>query len=313
MPDLAGGVGVFAEHGQAFADVGDVGVGVGLVGVAQDRRGLAGQGGRDDPVAQHRLGAAAGAEVVRGPTGGHLDVSGLLGGLELAGHAGAQRSFLGVGGIGAGLGQGLAGGAPVQVDVFHADQPGPGGLGGGEDAGLEGGEQLDPLGVGRIQGLVDDLGALGGGGGEGGVAGVAAQDLDVVGDWGGAGAVDQPDGLTAAAQGVQGGQADGPGPKDHMPRGGHHASAPGRSPPGGGVGSHGLWAADRSSEHGHAQGDQPEAHRELPMNPGQVKDGEAGDGGGQDVALVEQVQDAGHQPGPPNPAPQDPGAQDHHD
>jgi hypothetical protein len=38
--------------------------------------------------------------------------------------------------------------------------------------------------VGRVEGLVDDLGAVGGGGGERGVAGVAAEDLDVVGDRG---------------------------------------------------------------------------------------------------------------------------------
>jgi hypothetical protein len=53
--------------------------------------------------------------------------------------------------------------------------------------------------------LVDDLGALGGGGGEARVAGVAADDLDVVGDRGGAGAVDQPHALAPAAQGIQGG------------------------------------------------------------------------------------------------------------
>jgi hypothetical protein len=52
--------------------------------------------------------------------------------------------------------------------------------------------------LGRVEGLVDDLGAVGGGGGEGGIAGVAAQDLDVVGHRGGAGAVDQPHSLAAA-------------------------------------------------------------------------------------------------------------------
>src|SRR6185369_6035521 len=84
-----------------------------------------------------------------------------------------------------------------------------------------------PIVVGRVEGLVDDPGAAGGGGGEGGVAGVAAEDLDVVGDRGGAGAVDQPGGLAAATQGVQGGQADGPGPEDHMLwLGIHAASAP---------------------------------------------------------------------------------------
>src|SRR6185295_4015357 len=103
-------------------DVGQVGIGVGLVGVAQDSGGLAGQGGRDAPVAQHRLGAAAGTEVVRGPADDDLDVAGLVGGQELAGHAGPQFSLLGLGGIGAGLGQRLAVGAAVHVDVLHADQ-----------------------------------------------------------------------------------------------------------------------------------------------------------------------------------------------
>jgi hypothetical protein len=59
---------------------GDVGVGVGLVKVAHDRRGLAGKGGWDDAVAEVGLGAAAGAEVVRGPADGHLDVAGRMGG-----------------------------------------------------------------------------------------------------------------------------------------------------------------------------------------------------------------------------------------
>jgi hypothetical protein len=60
VPDLAGGVGVLAKDGQAFADVGGVGVGVGLVRVADDSGGLAGEGRRNDAVAQDGLGAAAG-------------------------------------------------------------------------------------------------------------------------------------------------------------------------------------------------------------------------------------------------------------
>jgi len=107
--------------------------------VPDDGGGLAGQRCRDDPVAQDGLGAAAGAEVVRGPADGDLDPSGLLGGQELTGHPGAQLSFLCLGGIRAGLGQGLAGGRPVQIDVLHADQPGAAGVGGGQDAGLRGG------------------------------------------------------------------------------------------------------------------------------------------------------------------------------
>jgi hypothetical protein len=38
---------VLAENGEAFADVGDVGVGVRLVGVAEDGGGLSGQGGNE--------------------------------------------------------------------------------------------------------------------------------------------------------------------------------------------------------------------------------------------------------------------------
>jgi hypothetical protein len=286
---------------------------VGLVGVAQDGSGLAGQRGRDDPVAQDGLGAAAGAEVVRGPADGDLDASGLVGGEQLARHAGAQLALLGVGRVRVGLGQGQAGGAAVHVDVFHADQPGASGLGSGEHAGLQAGEALDPLVVGRVEGLVDDLGALGGGGGEGGVAGVAAEDLDLVGNRGGAGAVDHPYGLAAAAQRFHGGQADRAGPEDHLPwRGAHDRSGPGvageRVP---GSGDHRVEAAERASQHGHAQGDQPDGPQGAAGEPGQVKDREAGNGGGQDVALVEQVQHAGHQPRPPNPAPQDPGVQDH--
>ena len=40
MPHLSGCVGMLAENDEALADVGDVGVGVGLVGVAEDARGL---------------------------------------------------------------------------------------------------------------------------------------------------------------------------------------------------------------------------------------------------------------------------------
>jgi hypothetical protein len=46
VPHLSRRVGVLAEDGEAFADVGDISVGVGLVGVAEDGGGVAGQGGR---------------------------------------------------------------------------------------------------------------------------------------------------------------------------------------------------------------------------------------------------------------------------
>jgi hypothetical protein len=64
MPDLAGRVGMFTEHREAFADVGDVGLGVRLVGVAEDCGGLSGQGGGEEPAAEVGLGAAARSEVV---------------------------------------------------------------------------------------------------------------------------------------------------------------------------------------------------------------------------------------------------------
>ena len=222
VPHLAGRVGVFAEDGETFADVGDVGVGVRLVGVAEHGGGLAGQGGGEDAVAEVGLGAAAGAEVVRGAADRDLDAAGVVGGEQLARHPAAELSLRGVGVVGAVLGQRASGGAAVHVDVLHADQAGAGGLGGGEHAGLQARELCGPLGVGRVQGLVDDARRRGlTVGGEGGVAGVAADDLDVVGDAGVAGAVDQPDGLAAAAEGVEGGQADGAGAEDDVPRGGH--------------------------------------------------------------------------------------------
>ena len=119
------------------------------------------------------------------------------------------------------LGERAAGGPSVHVDVFHADQPGPGGFGGGEHAGLQGRELCGPLGVGRVEGLVDHGGAVGDGGGEGGVAGVTADDLDVVGYAGVAGAVDQPDALAAAAERVECSQTDCAGAEDDVPCGGH--------------------------------------------------------------------------------------------
>jgi hypothetical protein len=113
VPHLAGGVGVFAEGGEAFTDVGDVGVGVGLVGVAEHGGGLAGQGGREDPVAEVGLGAAAGTVVVRRAADRDLDPPGLVGGEEFAGHPGPQLALLGVCGVGAVLSQWLPVGPAV--------------------------------------------------------------------------------------------------------------------------------------------------------------------------------------------------------
>ena len=84
-----GASGCFAENGEAFADVGDVGVGVRLVGVAEDGGGLSGQGGGEQPVAEVGLGAAAGSEVVRGASDGDRNPPGPVGVEQLVGHLAA--------------------------------------------------------------------------------------------------------------------------------------------------------------------------------------------------------------------------------
>src|SRR4051812_48751426 len=169
MPYLPGGVGVFAEDGESFADVRDVGVAVRLVGVTEDGRGLAGCRGGKDPIAGGGLGAALRAEVVRGAADRDLDAPGLGCGEEVAGHPGPQPPFGGVGGVGTVLGERSAVGAAVHVDVLHADQAGAGGLSRGEYAGLQWGPLRRPLVVWRVEGLVEHGGALGDGAGEGGV------------------------------------------------------------------------------------------------------------------------------------------------
>jgi hypothetical protein len=100
-----GGVGVFAEDGEAFADVGNVGIGVRLVGVAEHGGGLVGDSGRKDAVAEVGLGAAAGAEVVRGASDGDRHPTGPVGVEQLLGHPAAERSLLGVRGVVTSLGQ----------------------------------------------------------------------------------------------------------------------------------------------------------------------------------------------------------------
>ena len=221
VPHLAGGVGMFTEDGEALTDVGDVAVGVGLVEVAEHAGGLAGQGGGEHAVTQVRLGAAAGAEVVRGAADGDFDPSGLVGCEELAGHPSPELALLGVGVVRAVLGERASGGPPVHVDVLHADQAGAGGLGGGQHPGLQGGELCGPLGVGRVEGLVDDAGAPGGCGGEARIAGVTPDDLDVVGNGCVAGTVHEPDALAAASERLEGREPDRPGPEDDVLGRGH--------------------------------------------------------------------------------------------
>ena len=116
-PNLAGGGGVFTEDGEAFADAGTVGVGVRLLGVSDHGGGLAGEGGGENAVAGIGLGAAAGSDVVRGAADRDRDASGVVGGEQVARHPPAELAFLGVGVVGAVLGERTPGGASVQVDV----------------------------------------------------------------------------------------------------------------------------------------------------------------------------------------------------
>jgi uncharacterized membrane protein YqiK len=67
---------------------------------------------------------------------------------------------------------------------------------------------------------------VGDGGAEARVASVAADHLDAVGYRRGTGTVDHADRLAAAAESVQGGQADGSGSEDHVVRGGGHVGFP---------------------------------------------------------------------------------------
>ena len=219
VPHLAGSVGMFTEDGETLTDVGDVAVGVRLVEVAEDAGGLAGQRGGEHAVTQVRLGAATGAEVVRGAADGDLDPSVLVGREELAGHPSAQLALLGVGVVRAVLGERSSGGPPVHVDVLHADQAGAGGLGGRQHPGLQGGELRGPLGVGRVERLVDDAGTAGSCGGEARIAGVTTDDLDVVGNGSVAGTVHEPDALPAASERLVRRKADRPGPEDDVLRG----------------------------------------------------------------------------------------------
>jgi hypothetical protein len=63
---VPGGVRVLAEDSEPFTDVGNVGVGVRLVGITQDGGGGAGERGGEEPVAQVGLGTPTRAEVVGG-------------------------------------------------------------------------------------------------------------------------------------------------------------------------------------------------------------------------------------------------------
>ena len=212
---------MLTEDGETLTDVRDVAVGVRLVEVAQDTGGLACQRSGEHAIPQVRLGTATRAEVVRGTADGDFHASVLVGGEELARHPPTQPALLGVGVVRAVLGEWSPGGPPVHVDVLHADQAGPGGLGGSQHAGLQGGELRGPLGVGRVERLVDDAGTPGSRGGEARIAGVPTHDLDVVGNGCVAGTVHEPDALPAAPERLVRREADRAGPEDDVLRGGH--------------------------------------------------------------------------------------------
>jgi hypothetical protein len=66
------------------------------------------------------------------------------------------------------------------------------------------------------------------------------------------------------------------------------------------------------AEQGDAEGDDPQGPCRAADEAGQIPHREAGYGGGEDVALVEQVQPAGDQSGPTDPGREYPAAHDHH-
>ena len=66
-------------------------------------------------------------------------------------------------------------------------------------------------------------------------------------------------------------------------------------------------AAAGAQQDGDAEGGHPDSPAGAADRVGQVPDREAGDGGGQDVALVEQVERADGEPGDAEPAGQDAG------
>lgn len=154
---------------------------------------------------------------------------------QLARHPPAQPPLRGVGVVGPVLGERVSGRAAVEVHVLHADQPSLGGLGGGERTGLQPGELGRPQGIGRTHRLVDHGSPAGCIRGECRIPGVPADDFDVVGHAGVPGPLDQSDGLAAAAQRVEGGQADRAGPEYDVSCGGH------------GVASLGVWDARSDS------------------------------------------------------------------
>jgi hypothetical protein len=104
----------------------------------------------------------------------------------------------------------------VHVDVLQAHQPCPGGFCRCQHAGLQRGELLAPPRVRGVQRLVDHGRACSHSGGEAGVGRIAGDDLDVVRDGSETGPVDQPDGLAATAERLEGGETGGTGAEENV-------------------------------------------------------------------------------------------------
>ena len=160
VPHLAGRAGVGAQGCQASGDVGNVAVGVGRVRVADEVGAAAGQGVAEDPLAERGPLSDAGAEEVRGPPDGDTDPAGLGGAQQFGGHRRPGPALDGRRGQRQVLSQGLAAGRAVAVEVLQAHQQRAGAFSGSQDAALQRWEELRPLGVGCVQALVDDGGAL---------------------------------------------------------------------------------------------------------------------------------------------------------
>ena len=96
-----------------------------LVGVAHDLGGAAGQRRAEHGFAERRAGGA-GAEVVRGPADGDLDLSGVVGVHQLVGHRRAVAAFAEPGAGLEGFDEGPAVGGSVGVQVVEDDEAGAG-------------------------------------------------------------------------------------------------------------------------------------------------------------------------------------------
>src|SRR5215210_472744 len=215
VPRLPEGLLALAQYDQPPADVGHVGVGVGLVGVPGHLGGLAFHGATEDllPGGRHQH---AGAEEVRSPPDGDPHPAARVGIHQLLRHPRADRALAGVGSVGQVLGKLTTAGRPIHVEVLHRYELRPGGRGTLDHPGLQRREELGPPGVGRVEGEVDYRCPFAGLSGEGPVGGVASRDLHALGHACPAAAVDHPDAFTLLQEFVHYRQTHGPGAEDDV-------------------------------------------------------------------------------------------------